>query len=460
MVEVLYWIIGLGPYFATALALGLIVGLASPWLLKYPDRWLFFAVLGFNLLPFTGGDPSGSTFKQVTWGSLFLLGGFHALRDERGRWTFPTGLIPLPLAVLLLYALVSVLWSPSHLVSFKRAVELVGVLIVAVAIMRRAPRGTDILDLLPAPTAAFILLGLLLAVAAPGFAFDSDHALKAMTSQKNSWGEFSLLASIVYLIVFLQGGRRTWLKGLMLLLCVGSLMASRSMTSILSFLALAGVALTWLLATRARAIGWLILGFALSALIIAFLVYTVLNGQLPFERLIDLFFYVTGKTPTLTGRTFLWQLLLDQIRLHPWFGIGYGGFWVDDGNAAKAVIMHLDWGPPNQAHNGYIDVVNDIGYVGAALLFVVFARHIANLVGLYRLHQGRLAAFHAALLFSALIINYAESSFIRNTDFWWILLCISIVATHAHVRRYRQGVEVTAPLESKLPPLYGASTWA
>lgn len=454
MAEALYWIIGLGPYFAAALALGLILGLASPWLLKYPHRWLFFAVLGFNLLPITGGDPSGSTFKQVTWGSLFLVGAFHALRDERGRWTFPWELTPLPLAILLLYALLSVAWSPAPFVSFKRVVELIGVLIVAVAIMRRMPQDHDILDLLPAPTAAFLLLGLLLAVVAPGFAFDSDHALKAMTAQKNSWGEFSLLASIVFLIIVLQGGRRLGLKSLMLLLCVISLFASRSMTSILSFLALFGIALVWLLAARARAVGWLLIGFAASAVLLALLGYTVVNGQLPFHRLLELFFQITGKTPTLTGRTFLWQLMADQIHLHPWLGIGYGGFWVDKGDAVKAVIMHLDWGPPNQAHNGYIDVVNDLGFLGAALLLIVFARHILNMAALYHRGQGRLAAFHAALLFSALIINYAESSFIRTTDFWWVLLCISIVAVHAHLQRQPSATDVTG----ETYPIYGEKT--
>lgn len=438
--QALYWIIGVGPYFATAIVLGLLIALASPWLIKHPDRWLFFALIGFNLMPLTGGDPNGSTFKQLTWGSLFVIGAFHALRNENGRVSSPLKLIPVPLAILILYALFSASWSPAPLVSVKRAAELIGVLIVAIAIMRRMPPEQDVLDLLPAPAGVFLLFGLLLAIIAPSIAFDSDHALKAMTSQKNTWGQFSLLAAIVFVVAVLRGGRRLWLKALLLILCIISLFASRSMTSIISFFTLLGIALTWLLTARARAAGWLLIAFVTCAALMAFLGYTIVNGQMPFPHLLELFFEITGKSPTLTGRTFLWQLMLDQIRLHPWLGIGYGGFWINNGDAAKMVIMHLNWGPPDQAHNGYIDVVNEIGIVGMGLLLLVFARHIANLATIYRLGYRRLATFHAALMFSALEINYAESSFIRTTDFWWVLLSVSIVSTHVRLLRLRQTI--------------------
>jgi hypothetical protein len=43
------------------------------------------------------------------------------------------------------------------------------------------------------------------------------------------------------------------------------------------------------------------------------------------------------------------------------------------------------------------------------------------------------AAFHAAISASALIFNATESSLLRTTHLWWVLLSISVVAVHVRV---------------------------
>jgi O-antigen ligase len=137
----------------------------------------------------------------------------------------------------------------------------------------------------------------------------------------------------------------------------------------------------------------------------------------------------------LTGRTFLWQLIAEQIQRHPWLGAGYGGFWVYNGKAYDSVISQLDWGPPSQAHNGYLDILNDIGIIGFAIFATLIVNHVRNLYRLHVLQRDDIVFFHAALIFAAILINFAESSFLRYTDFWWILVCISIIEVHVQLRR-------------------------
>ena len=74
--------------------------------------------------------------------------------------------------------------------------------------------------------------------------------------------------------------------------------------------------------------------------------------------------------------------------------------------------------------------MNELGIVGASLLLIVLVQHTVKIIGLFRAGLHDVAAFHAALLFAALSINYAESSLLRTTHFWWIGLCISIITVH------------------------------
>lgn len=431
MTEVLYWLIGLGPYFLAALVLGFGLGAAAPWLLKHPDKWLFFAILGLNLLPFGGGDAEGSLYRQITWGGLFLFAAFHAMRDVQGRLAFPRGQIPVPLALLIAYVLITVAWSPNPELSLKRAVQVVGVLLLALAIARHKVEGDAMLAQLIIPAGVFIVLGVLMVAAAPGWAFDTDHALRAMTIHKNTWGQFSLLASIVFLVLLLRGGQRLLIKGIVLAVCVISLVMSRSTTSVLSFAIIATAAMAWLLVARGGIAGRVAIFIAVLVTALGVHGYTVVTGEFPFEKLQALFYEFTGKRPTLTGRTYLWELMVTEIQRHPWFGIGYGGFWTQQWDSpAQAVILRLTWGPPAQAHSGYIDVVNELGIVGASLLLIVLVQHTVKIIGLFRAGLHDVAAFHAALLFAALSINYAESSLLRTTHFWWIVLCISIITVH------------------------------
>ena len=84
-----------------------------------------------------------------------------------------------------------------------------------------------------------------------------------------------------------------------------------------------------------------------------------------------------------------------------------------------------------QAHNGYIDIVNETGIVGLTLLVVALVTHTMNISKVIRSGDASTGIFHAAILISALFINYAESSLLRTTHLWWILICCSIFEVHA-----------------------------
>lgn len=70
---------------------------------------------------------------------------------------------------------------------------------------------------------------------------------------------------------------------------------------------------------------------------------------------------------TLTGRTELWSELLTYVGAHPVAGYGFEGFWGPMHTASVSIA--LGWVVPH-AHNGYIEMLLDLGIVGL-VLFVI-----------------------------------------------------------------------------------------
>jgi len=56
-------------------------------------------------------------------------------------------------------------------------------------------------------------------------------------------------------------------------------------------------------------------------------------------------------------------------------GYGYNGFWTDDSRAVQYIWAMITWKAPS-AHNGYLDIVLQIGLVGLALYLWIWGKVI------------------------------------------------------------------------------------
>lgn len=435
MSEILSLVISLLPYFAAAVVAALLIGATSRWIVVSPQSWLIYAVLLLTLPASLGGGDSsdGSLFKQLTWSTLFFLAGLSALGITQRRFEWPVNVaFPWALATLISYALISVLWSPAPLVSAKRGIQIVGVLFLAVVLVKNSSEQISLRNRLLLPVIVFMLLGLGLSVVYPSNTFDGD-ALKAMTSHKNTWGQFSLLTCLVLLFSIRKDEPHKNILICFFIIAFTSLMLTKSTTSIFSFLLILSI---FLIASLARAGNAGLISFYILLIIsaLATLVFTIKSGELPLDWLYESFFRLTDKSQNLTGRHFLWQLMSAEIERHKWFGIGFGGFWIGLDGPSSAIISRLNWGPPSQAHSGYLDLTNELGIVGIIIFTLLLLNHIKNLFFLWQKKICSDIGFHASLLLAALIINYAETSFLRTTHLLWIILCISIVEVNSRLK--------------------------
>jgi O-antigen ligase len=139
-----------------------------------------------------------------------------------------------------------------------------------------------------------------------------------------------------------------------------------------------------------------------------------------------------GRNSTLTGRTEVWQTVLPFVA-NAWVGAGYENFWIGQRlqNIARAVGAGL-----NQAHNGYIEIYLNIGYVGIILLGGIICTGYRNIMqGLRR--DPDVSRLKLALFLIALVYNFTEAAFKMMSPVWMLFLLAAIAAPTSRLAQVR-----------------------
>jgi exopolysaccharide production protein ExoQ len=133
---------------------------------------------------------------------------------------------------------------------------------------------------------------------------------------------------------------------------------------------------------------------------------------------------------TLTGRAQIWQYVLYVADKNPWRGVGYGALW-QVGPDVEATLKNTGatW-VPNEGHNGYLDVLAQLGYAGLLLLGVYLLATAWQMLkcapGLQRSGVPGLSDYAFYVFWGAVIYNITESSFFRpGHSLWFMLVFVS-----------------------------------
>jgi exopolysaccharide production protein ExoQ len=86
----------------------------------------------------------------------------------------------------------------------------------------------------------------------------------------------------------------------------------------------------------------------------------------------DFLFGLLGKDVTLTGRTQIWSAVIDSIAKRPLLGYGYDAFWLGLDGESYRIILTVSW-ELAQAQNGFLDVMLEMGFLGLAIVLLIFA---------------------------------------------------------------------------------------
>jgi exopolysaccharide production protein ExoQ len=132
----------------------------------------------------------------------------------------------------------------------------------------------------------------------------------------------------------------------------------------------------------------------------------------------------------LTGRLPVWEALVPHISERLWLGFGYRAFW-DKARVEEFRDYTGGWQVPD-AHNSYLEMVLNVGIVGAAPLFlamlaamVIFGRRAMK-------HFDIGTAFFAGLIFSLFIGGMTEATLFNNSMFSCLMATCAVARLALH----------------------------
>ena len=371
-----------------------------------------------NIIASSPDASSNALLNRVYMPFVFVLSlGLIFLQGNRITIPFRDPAILGLFAVLAGFA-ISLLWSDYAGIGLRRLVVqclIVGSIMLACF---GAPKPMRIFDILFLFACFLVVLNLAAVVIKPAGPLGHE----GIYPQKNYLGLVAVTSSLLalYKVIFGRGlwriaGGFVWLAALVLLV------ASQSKTSLgLAFLAPAAALGVAALAHQMRLWSGLIVFAA-----IGFLLFAFFFGEAAFIWSFSSLAQAIFGDPTLTSRTEIWAFASDMINQRPLFGYGFGSFWStgDTGPVARLApgfIARL-----NHSHNGYFDMVIQVGFVGFAL-FLAFLFCLLNTAGAAVRRRFKLAWLFLTLVIYVMSSNLMETSYFYGFGSSTTLLLVAL----------------------------------
>ena len=331
---------------------------------------------------------------------------------------------------LIALSVVSLVWSVAPDVSIHRLMRMPAAVGISLTIGMVAWSPYQFQKIV-GPVITFVMLGsLLFGLVNPELAIHHEPspelylAWHGLTTQKNILGNLAGFGFILAIHGYLSrsiGMGAFIVSGGSALAC---LILSHSSTSMFATIAATSILIITLKMPAAlrRFVPLLVSLVVLVAIIYALAMLNVIPGL---RSILSPISSITGKDLTFSGRTAIWEPIAEHIKLRPILGSGFGAYWAGPIPSSESYVLlkTLYW-YPSSVHNGILDIINDLGFVGLALLMGYLIVYLRDALRLYKLDRNQGVLFIAILL-SQMIMNLSESIYFNVTNLDFVLMAMS-----------------------------------
>jgi O-antigen ligase len=297
------------------------------------------------------------------------------------------------------------LWSMDPGTTVREAVLYLFVIVGAIGIAGTLD-ADEYMDLLGLTCFLSAVASLALLAVSPSTAFlASGVDFQGIFVHKNVLGQVMVTGALASLHAIRVGGRRRARKIFMLFVFAGIAFASHSTTSLLTIIAFCCV--DGIIALCRRGGAAQVLGVFFAIALAPILVVAVADPDPMLEMI--------GKDPTLTGRTEIWEFVINSISLKPLLGWGYFAFWLRDNPAAVQIANVMGFFVP-EAHNGLLEMLVHIGVVGTAIFIFLFVRNVVLAFRCLRTSAKELAISTLMCCAGILLVGITETVLLAPTQ--------------------------------------------
>ncbi|HUR40010.1 MAG TPA: O-antigen ligase family protein [Verrucomicrobiae bacterium] len=401
--------------------------------------WLLVVMMivpeGFDYVTLAtdGGAPvRGGTLNRLLWLALLGAGSIAILLRAGTAWLMVRWLNPFLLLFVVLAA-ASVAWSIDPPVTARRLIRVFTILTLSTGLVLMAWHPHRLQAVLRPVITLVLLASLAFGIGWPELAIHEDPsgilqgAWHGLANHKNGLGDLACIGLVLWTHAWLSREVHAAPALAGLIIAAACLLLSRSSTSLVAT-AFTLVFLVLLLSAPPglrRYMPWIV------ALFIGALVgYSlVLLGILPgLHTLMSPIGAITGKDMTFTGRTDIWEIMFEHIRGQQWLGSGYGAYWTgtQQGSPSFEFVDKLGF-DPGSAHNGYLDILNDLGTIGLLVLFGYLATFVTQALRLLPGDRVQ-SALLLALFLQQAITNLAESRWFSPLSVDFVIMTLATAA--------------------------------
>ncbi len=407
------------------------------WLSLGASRMAILSVtFGVNIKEASSAQEmlEGSPFERFVLSSLVAITVIVLVGRPRevGRLLLANG----PVVLFFLYCGVSMLWADYPDVAFKRWIKALGDLAMVLIVLTDEDPSAALKKLLA--WVGFVLIpgSILLAKYYPALGlgwgeWGGDIAyVRGVATSKNELGGVCLLFGLGSMWRFCQALRdREKTHGLRILTAHATLLA---MVGWLFWKAHTATALSCFVMASSLIVATNLRVFERRPRVLHVMVAAMISVSYA-ALFLDVGSYLVemmGRDPTLTGRIELWRRVL-AMTPNAFFGAGFESFWLPP---RLNYLWNIYWWHPNEAHNGYIEVYINLGWIGLVLLALVLLTGYRKVVGAVRRNpeEGGLCLGY---FFVGLVYNFTESAVRIMHPVWIFFLLATIAASTVSVTK-------------------------
>ena len=383
----------------------------------------------------------GSVVRQLQLSLLFLIALWVFYRHLPVSLSSLRAVNPF-LLLIVLYCAATVVWSPYPVVTLKRIIILGGLVLVGLCIAPPINSAAQFLRTLRITLTTICGLSFVTAIALPhiGVDYALGGAWRGVTWQKNTLGSVASYATLLWLYELTTNSQQRRISAFGVAFSLFMLIMTKSSTATVLTVLACGMYLyshrVWL---QGRYLNVAMVLSSLCTVVLFVHFYYVVNAQLPtWGTIVGPIAAIFDKGTDLTGRTEIWQILLLSINQHLVTGIGYGAFWLGADSPAQFIADEFGWMPAH-GHNGYLDLLNELGVIGLSLFMGLLIWHAVSILRLMRFDRPQ-AALHLSIVLIIIISNITETDFLSGSQFQNLMLLFSsiTVSTQLYWLQVRQ----------------------
>lgn len=378
----------------------------------------------------TAAVMQGSPIDRIFFIILIFLGLIVLLKRKIDWWDFIQN--NKWLVLLFLFMFISIFWSDYPYVSFKRWIRAFGVIIMSLIVLTSTSPEEQTLAILKRFVFIAIPFSVVLIKYFPQLGvnwgkWNGEPIWAGISTGKNSLGVICMFSGFIIIWTWIKKithkeqtlGKFGALTHILLFIMILWLFKGPggyiSATSTVVFIV--GISTLFLLINRkinAHIVFTTCLLLIIFGVTFPFL-WRTFSESAPVTAITSLL----GRDPTFTNRgDMIWDQLTPIVASSPFFGKGYGGFWINYLEFQKHYI--------NEAHNGYLDILLQIGILGlfSFLLVIITFQNKMSLLLDKNIEWG---SFLITFLLMSVLHNITESSFLVPTTLLWDFLVFFII---------------------------------